>query len=751
MLVGRPSAGKATGNRDSMEEAVMKKRTGSERVVSLFLVLVVAAWVVTGSALQQTGGTVRIDNDDIGGVVTSSKGPEAGVWVIAETTGLPTNFVRIVVTDDQGRYLLPDLPRANYNIWVRGYGLVDSRKVQGTPGKTLNLTAALAPNARAAAEYYPANYWASLIQIPDKSEFPGTGPNGNGIPENVKTQGQYIHQTKTGGCQVCHQIGSKATREIPESLGNFESGAAAWDRRIQSGQNGFNMVGQSSRFGHKRLMAMYGDWTDRIKAGELPPVPPRPEGQERNVVISMWDWAGSTEYFHDVTVTDKWNPTVNAQGPVYGVHENASDNLTILDPMRHTVTQVRLPVLDPNNPPPFSLDQKVLQPSPYNRNEVTFSSRTTGHSLMMGSDGRVWVTSRVRAPETPAFCREGSDHPSAKFFPIERNNRQLSVYDPKTKTLTAIDTCFGTHHVQFARDANNTLWFSGGGRVVGWFNTKMYDQTGDVAKSQGWIPMILDTNGNGKVDEYVEPDQPIDPTKDKRVNAGYYGVVANPIDGSIWGSQNGFPGRLIRISPGPNPPMTSLAEIYEPPWNNPNVPVRGYSPRGIDVDTNGVIWTNLQSSHYASFDRRKCKSPLNGPAAATGQHCPEGWTLYPMPGPSYKGITEFGITDATYYNWVDQAGVLGLGKNVPVILGNTSDSVQALLPQTGKFVIMRVPFPMNFYAKGLDGRMDDPNAGWKGGGIWTVYSNRAPWHIEGDKGVTSKAVKFQVRPNPLAK
>ncbi|MBI4460256.1 MAG: carboxypeptidase regulatory-like domain-containing protein, partial [Acidobacteria bacterium] len=65
---------------------------------------------------------VRIDADDIGGVVSSAKGPEAGVWVIAETMDLPTKFVRVVVTDDQGRYLVPDLPKANYSVWVRGYG-----------------------------------------------------------------------------------------------------------------------------------------------------------------------------------------------------------------------------------------------------------------------------------------------------------------------------------------------------------------------------------------------------------------------------------------------------------------------------------------------------------------------------------------------------------------------------------------------------------------------------------------------------
>src|SRR5688500_12020219 len=113
---------------------------------------------------------------DISGVVTGPNGPEAGVWVIAETSDLPTKYVKIVVTDDRGRYVIPELPKANYSVWVRGYGLVDSPKRQGAPGATPNLTAVTAPNARAAAQYYPAGYWFSLMQIPAKSEFPGTGP-----------------------------------------------------------------------------------------------------------------------------------------------------------------------------------------------------------------------------------------------------------------------------------------------------------------------------------------------------------------------------------------------------------------------------------------------------------------------------------------------------------------------------------------------------------------------------------------------
>src|ERR1700726_2136098 len=124
-------------------------------------------------------GTVALDNDDIGGVVNGPNGPEAGVWVIAETTDLPTRFARMVVTDSQGRYVVPDLPKAKYKIWVRGYGLVDSTKVDGEPGKILNLAAVKAPTEAAAAEYYPAIYWFSMIKAPDQASFPGTGPSGN--------------------------------------------------------------------------------------------------------------------------------------------------------------------------------------------------------------------------------------------------------------------------------------------------------------------------------------------------------------------------------------------------------------------------------------------------------------------------------------------------------------------------------------------------------------------------------------------
>src|SRR2546423_246373 len=166
---------------------------------------------------------VSIGDSDIGGVVTSANGAEAGVWVIAETTDLPTKFAKIVVTDAQGRYLLPELPKANYEVWVRGYGLIDSPKAKAAPGRALNLTAVVAANANAAAEYYPAQYWYSMVQIPDKSLFPGTGPNGNGMPTHLRSQAQWIATMKTHGCNSCHQVGNRATRLISKDLERLDS------------------------------------------------------------------------------------------------------------------------------------------------------------------------------------------------------------------------------------------------------------------------------------------------------------------------------------------------------------------------------------------------------------------------------------------------------------------------------------------------------------------------------------------------
>jgi len=200
--------------------------------------------------------------------------------------------------------------------------------------------------------------------------------------------------------------------------------------------------------------------------------------------------------------------------------------------------------------------------------------------------------------------------------------------------------------------------------------------------------------------------------------------------------------------PGAHPPETALSELYEVPWENPKAAKQGYAPRGLDVDSQGVVWTVLSSGHLASFDRRKCKAPLNGPTA-TGQHCSEGWTLYPLPGPNYKNASESGSADSAYYDFVDRFDMLGLGKDVPLATGNLSEGVLALVG--GKILTLRVPYPMGFFAKGFDGRIDSATGGWKAKGIYTTIATRAPFHMEGGKGETSKLIKLQVRPDPLAK
>ncbi len=703
-----------------------------------------AASLLAAVSCQVNESDVAGGGDDIGGVVTGAAGPEAGVWVIAETEDLPTTFARIVVTDDQGRYLLPDLPEASYRVWVRGYGLVDSPKIDATPGSALDLTAVAAPDPVSAAYYYPAGHWLSLIQVPERHEFPGTGPEGNGISPNIRTQADWVRRMKSGTCTACHQMGSIGTRTLPAALGEFESSEAAWERRVLSGQAGAGMGGGLSQLGQERAVAMFADWTDRIAAGEVPTAPARPQGIERNVVVTVWDWADPTAYLHDLASTDRRDPTVNANGPLYGALELSADYLPVLDPQTHVASEVPLTVRDPETP--VAAAPSMVEPSPYFGDEIIWDSKNNVHNPMLDAEGRVWITSTVRPRSNPDFCREGSDHPSAQRFPTENAGRHLAVYDPRTEELTHVSTCFSTHHLMFAEDDDNTLWTSGGGQVVGWLNTRMFDETGDEEASQGWTPLVLDTNGNGVRDDYVAADDPIDPTMDKRIIAGFYAVSPAP-DGSVWASSLGYPGAVVRLDPGSKPEETALAEYYELPLDGNGEPIEGWSPRGMDIDRNGVAWVALASGHMGRFDRRQCTGPLNGPEA-TGQHCPEGWTFYTEPLPQLQGVEGSGSAEASYYTWVDQFGVLGLGENVPINTGNASEALLAL--NDGQWVVMRVPYPLGFYTKWMDGRIDDPNAGWKGRGLWATVSTRAPFHMEGGQGNTSKVMKFQLRPDPLA-
>jgi hypothetical protein len=705
-----------------------------KRACSVAAVAIAAFLIVTPARLHAQNA-VPIKGDDIGGVVSGPHGPEAGVWVIAETHDFPTRFAKIVVTDDQGRYVVPDLPKAKYQVWVRGYGLVDSAKVDGVLGKQLNLTAVPAPNEAAAAQYYPAIYWFAMLKIPGQDQFGGKGD----IPGDV-TQVDWLTAIKNQACVGCHQLGQLSTRTVPAALGEFKNGEEAWERRVQSGQASPLMVNVLAGKFSGVPFKYFGDWTDRIANGELPFAKPlRPQGVERNVVITEWDWSSPDKYLHDLISSDKRNPTINANGPLYGSTEYATDHLPVLDPKTNKVSYITPPEaadVPEAFGPGHAAIEKPLAASAYWGMQQIWDTKFDNHNDMFGANGNVWMTGTNHAPGTPAFCRKGSDNPYAKAFPLDSNERQLAMYDPKAKKFTFIDTCFGTHHLQFGFDKDNTLWTSGAS-VAGWLDTKVFEATGSAEKAQGWAPFVLDTNGNGKLDDYTEPGKPMDPSKDMRVaGSGTYAVMPNPVDGSIWYTWDVFAGKsgVIRFDP-----KTKLSEVY-------NIPMPGFGPRGGDIDSKGVVWVSLASGHLGSFDRSKCKGPLNGPKA-TGEQCPEGWKFYKYPGPGFQGIGD-NSAEASYYTWVDQHNAVGLGKDVPISTADENDGYAALVD--GKMVTLRVPYPLSFYTKGLDARIDDPKAGWKGRGLWGSEGDRTPWLKEGGKGMTPMAVHVQIRPNPLA-
>jgi hypothetical protein len=694
------------------------------------------------------GASVEISSNDIGGTVVGDKGPEAGVWVIAETRDLATKFAKIVVTDEQGRFVIPGLPAANYQIWVRGYGLVDSPKVEAKPGKLLDLKAVTAPSEKEAAQYYPGMYWYSMLEIPGKDQFPGTGAKGNKIVPTMKTREAWIDTVKNA-CQSCHALGTKGIREVPELFHKGNDSVTAWALRTQAGQAQSYMALVLGSMGPDKVYSVFANWTDRIAAGELPfAKPERPKGVERNAVYTMWDYASPKYYQHDAISTDKRNPSVNANGMIWGSPEESTDLIPTLDPVKNVVSAVKHPLLDPKTP--SSTDAERGE-SAYWGDEPIWDGHASIHNLIMDEAGKMWFAARIRPLENPDFCTDGSKHPSAAVVPLKTSPRQLSFYDPATKKWDLINTCFPTHHLYFGHDANNTLWTSAGGPgsgVVGWLNTKMYKETHDEVKSQGWTPLIIDTNGNGKRDEYVEANQPLDPAKDKRIMAAFYGVQPSPVDDAIWGQSmdRGFsrvdqPGYIIRLMPGSDPARTSLAEIYQPPPGT-------FGPRGVDVDLNDLVWTVLSSGQLASFDRKLCKGPLNGPTTAEGKQCPEGWKLYKFPGPQFKGLDSSGSADHAYYVWVDRYNTLGLGPNVPIASTNGGEALLALV--NGEFVSLHVPYPMGFFTKNVDGRIDNAQAGWKGRAIWTTSGTRTNFHSEGGTDANPKVFKVQMRPDPLA-
>ncbi|MEP7354929.1 MAG: hypothetical protein ABI824_17005, partial [Acidobacteriota bacterium] len=601
----------------------------------------------------------------IGGVVTGEKGPEAGVWVIAETKDFNTGFIKIVVTNDQGQYMLPELSGANYKVWVRGYGLADSTPVDSKPTTTpLNLKVANAKTPQEAAKVYPGDYWMSLMAPPPPSNFPGTGnaPEGNGIPVAMTDQAHWINTLKSG-CNFCHALGTAVTRDVTHVLKakpELKTHEEAWEWRLGTGVRGTNMYLLLGQMGKDQTLKALSDWTKDIENGVVPVAPPRPSGVERNVVATLWDVGDDHSFMHDQVSTDKNNPTINGGGPNYAVNAghgqlvilNTDDNSTYaLDiPTRDARDKITSRFPSPNRPSLFWGDDHLWSNPPYNPADP--------HNPMIDSKGRVWLTSKIRGQQEPAWCSDKANK-FASWVPLRNSARQAAIYDPKTKEFSLIETCYSTHHVLIGNDPDETVYFNElSGPIFGWINSKIYDQTHDEQKAVGWCGQILDTNGDGKITKPFQTmrlgragdasvlyttdtgggngagvangkQTAMDPKQDTLVSFSLYTVIPSPVDDAVWGvAESPYPGMLVRLQRGKNPPETCKTTIFK-------VPAGGYDPRGVDVDSKGVVWTGLAaSSDLASFDIRKCKDfvaatrDLKGAAKTDGSQCPEGWTRY---------------------------------------------------------------------------------------------------------------------------
>ena len=662
----------------------------------LLAVLCLAARPVAGGGPQNIPG-LKVDKGSIGGVVVNSSGgkAEAGVWVIAETKSLPAPFRKIVVTDDQGRFLVPDLPEGEYEVWVRGYGLKDSERTKAVCGETVKLQVANAATPQEAAKIYPASYWTSLIQPPPMSE----------LPAKYKSQDEWL-ATLRNGCNHCHELGMPQTR--------IYTTPKDWDAMFLRAKS---MHQELDGLGREAVEKMLADWGSRIAAGEVPPAPPRPTGIERNVVISQWDWGFPESFVHDLISTDKRNPKLYPNGKVYGVDRTGGGRLLILDPVKNAVSWLQVEPRDKSHG--YSLTKDYYHGQEEEQAYVGEDKEwmASPHNPMFDEKGRLWMTVQIRAgghDYYPAWAKNTivTDNPADvdtayNLLSKNGNNMQLGYYDTKTNKFVTVDTGYNTHHLQL--DWQGRIWTDGGGSAAGELDTKKLDLTN--------LETIKATEAGAQ-----KTFMRIDPDTKKMIPGTGYGEAVSPVDGTVWYSSpvaGGPANKLYMVDP-----KTDKIKDYP-------LPPPGRFPHGIDFSTDGNVWVSLGSGQLGRLNPK------------TGE-----WKFWDTPGLKFKGTgKETGSTDFPYYLWVDQFNVSGLGKDTVIETGTTSDAQFVFDPKKETFVVFHVPYPMPYYARGLDGRIDDPNAGWKGRGLWMTYSSYLPRFTENRSGTVNH---MQIRPNPLA-
>ena len=532
----------------------MKKALRARAVVvvaALVLLVGVAAWRSGG----QAGLAAQAVPSDsfIAGVVLNKAGhsPEAGVWVIAETESLPTPYRRIVVTNDEGRFLVPDLPKGDYQIWVRGYGLRDSVPVQAAVGAKLSLNVTNARSPQEAAKIYPANYWLSLYEPPSKDE----------LPKEYTSRAHWLGDMKTA-CITCHQIGADISR--------------LWTRPDDWDEVWKHLEGMSraaDRLGRETLKKSLAQWAARIDAGAVPPAPPRPTGVERNIVLTEWDWGTPEAYIHSTISTDKRNPSqpLYANGKIYGT-DFGQDLLWVLDPVKSTVASYPVPTANTRR---FG-------------NWPLYNALGTPHHPVLDEKGGLWIDVATRARETKIpWAAQVLSNPSgvtgvtdagqlmAIYEADHGSNRGYVYFDTHTKRFSIVDTAVGLMHQEM--DAEGRLWGSGGGSWMSMFDTKKFDprnpQESAIAAEKAFLAADAKTG--------------------KFAGSGY-GITISPLDGTVWRAHIAAAGEMNKLTKFD--PKTGVSKDYP-------LPPPGRGVRGVDATSDGMIWFGAAGSgHLGRFN-----------------------------------------------------------------------------------------------------------------------------------------------------
>jgi len=421
---------------------------------------------------------------------------------------------------------------------------------------------------------------------------------------------------------------------------------------------------------------------------------------------------------HDLISTDKRNPSLYGYGKVYGVDRTGGGRLLILDPMKNTTTSLQVEPKDKSHG--YSLTKDYYHGAEEEQAYVGEDREwmASPHNSMMDANGRMWMTTQIRAGGKdfyPTWAKDtivtGSKDPASvdlayKTIAARGNNMQLGYYDTKTGKFVSVDTAFNTHHLQL--DWQDRIWVDGGGSTAGMLDIKKLDLN----------------NIEGTQVAAQKTYMRVDPETGKLIPGGGYGEAVSPIDGTVWYSSS--------VAAGPNnkvymiDPKTDKITDYPLPQDG-----TGRFSHGIDFSSDGNLWVSLGSGQLGRFNRKTNE-----------------WKFWDNPGVKFKGTgAETGTTDFPYYLWVDQFDVSGLGKDTVFVTGSTSDAFFVFDPKKETFSTFHIPYPMPYYARGLDGRIDDAKAGWKGRGLWMTYSSYLPRFTETRSGTVNH---MQIRPNPLA-